>query len=102
VLGAVLSPHLAAALIVLAATVVYLAVVLRSYRRNRNIYGRTPLESALVAFGAAWCWPATLFYWAFGPTPERTQRRRSGTRNAVESLGYRYVRNLRAKQNHPN
>lgn len=49
----------------------YAAIALRSFARNRAIYGRPPWVAGFIAFWAAWLWPLTLFYWAVGPTPER-------------------------------
>jgi hypothetical protein len=79
-LAAGTTPHREAIVVVVVAAGVYLATFLRSYRRNRRIYGRLRPAAVLIAMGAAWAWPATAFYWAFGPTPERIVRRRSKMR----------------------
>ena len=96
-LGAAASAYAASALILLGFAVLLVGIFLRSFGRNRGIYGRPPGSAMLIAFVAAWFWPLTLLYWALGPTPEREMRKRVGRGGGAEALGYRLGRRLHRK-----
>ena len=51
-------------------------VFVRSFSRNVVLHRRHPLTALVVAGLAVWLWPVTLWYWLFGPTPERRARER--------------------------